>query len=68
MPAAPMLLIALTGLLLGLGAWGFLRARRQEADAALAESHNDLLLLGLLVLAAFTLGVFLTYLLLGLHW
>lgn len=60
----PLLLSALAGLLLGLIVWGFLRARSNEVGSALMRTHDDLLL-GLLLLAFFALGAFLTYILLG---
>lgn len=68
MHAVPLLLITLIGLSLGLLAWGMWRTRGYDSNDALVESHGDVLLLGLLVLAAFTLGVFLTYVLLGPNW
>jgi hypothetical protein len=60
MHAIPVLLTILVGLLFGLLAWGFLRMRSQEAGDALMAVRDDVLT-GLLVLAAFALGVFLTY-------
>ena len=63
MSAIPLMISGLTGLLLGLVAWGSLRLRRPRKDAPM-ETDDDVLL-GLLVLAAFSLGAFLTYLLLG---
>ncbi len=63
----PLLLIILVGLLLGLVAWGFLRVRGRGDGDALMMLRDDVLL-GLLALAAFTLGVFLAYILLGLNW
>jgi hypothetical protein len=62
--AVPLLLIVLVGLSLGLVAWGFLRVRSRETSGALMGTRDDVLL-GLLVLAAFALGAFLTYILLG---
>jgi hypothetical protein len=57
----PIILISiLIGLLFGLLVWGFWRARHRDLDHMLLESHDDLLL-GLLVLGAFAMGVFLTY-------
>ena len=64
MQAIPLLLGALVGLLVGLVAWGFLRARSHRAGAAMTRPRDEALL-GLLVLASFALGVFVTYLLLG---
>ena len=60
MQAIPVLLAILVGLLFGLLAWAFLRMRRQEVRGALIGT-GDAVLAGLLVLAAFALGVFLTY-------
>lgn len=62
--AVPLLLSALVGLLLGLVAWGFLRTRGHQVGDALIGARDDVLL-GLLVLAAFALGAFLTYVLLN---
>jgi hypothetical protein len=64
MHAAPLLLIILIALLLGLLAVGFLRVRRHEADETMQETGDEMLL-GLVVLAAFALGVFVTYVLIG---
>ena len=63
--ATPLLLSLIVGLLLGLLGWGALRAGRARHDARLIETHDDLLL-GLIVLAAFAFGAFLTYILLSL--
>jgi len=60
MQAIPILLAILMGLLFALLAWGFLRLRGQEAGETLIGT-SDFVLTGLLVLAAFALGVFLTY-------
>lgn len=65
--AIPLLISILIGLLLGLITWGFLRAWGREFDRAPIEVRDDVLI-GLLVLAAFALGIFLTYALLGLNW
>jgi hypothetical protein len=59
------LLSILVGLLIGLVAWGFYRARNHRFDKALLAKRDDMLL-GLVVLAAFSLGIFLTYALVGL--
>lgn len=70
MPSAhiiPLILISsLIGLLLGLIAWGGWRARRRELNHIQTGSHDEILL-GLLILAAFAMGVFLTYALFGLN-
>lgn len=60
------LLSSLIGLLFGLIAWGFWRARRRELNH-IPSSSRDEILLGLLILAAFAMGVFLTYALFGLN-
>ena len=60
MQAIPVLLAILVGLLFGLLAWGFLRMRNHKAGTTLIEA-SDGVLAGLLVLATFALGVFLTY-------
>ncbi len=60
MQAIPVLLAILVGLLFGLLAWGFLRIRSREAGEALIGARDDVLT-GLMVLAAFALGVFLAY-------
>ena len=60
MQAIPVLLAVLVGLLCGLLTWGLLRMRGREEGEPLAGARDDVLL-GLLVLAAFALGVFLTY-------
>lgn len=62
--AAPLLLSLLVGLLLSLIVWDVLYARRRAVNDALMK-HQDEFLLGLLILAAFALGVFVTYLLLS---
>ncbi len=62
--AIPLLLSILVGLVLGLMAWELLRYRKQALDITQMGTRNDLLL-GLLVLAAFGLGVFTTYILIG---
>jgi hypothetical protein len=59
-----MLLSRLVGLLLGLVTWEFLRARRHKVGDALMGAQDEFIL-GLMVLAAFALGVFLAYLLLS---
>jgi hypothetical protein len=63
--AMPLLLSILVGFLLGLVTVGLLRLRHSPSEGSLPE-NGDGLLLGLLTLAAFAMGVFLTYLLLGL--
>jgi len=60
MQAIPVLLAILVGLLCGLLTWGLLRMRGREAGETPIGVRDDVLL-GLLVLAAFALGVFLTY-------
>jgi hypothetical protein len=60
MQAIPVLLAILVGLLFALLAWGFLRLKGHKAGEALIGT-GDAMLTGLLVFAAFALGVFLTY-------
>lgn len=60
--AIPLLLSVLLGLVLGLVVWGLMRSRQEPGNAL--EMRNDVLV-GLLTLAAFALGVFLTYILMG---
>lgn len=65
MHAIPVLLVIMTGLVIGLTAWGFLRVRRREVvDTPLWRF--DPLLLVLLVIAIFALGVLVAILVLGL--
>ncbi|NOZ28805.1 MAG: hypothetical protein GXP39_12235 [Chloroflexi bacterium] len=61
--AAPLLLSILVGLLLSFIAWGFFRVQGHDTSDTLVKPRDDILL-GLLVLAAFALGVFVTYVLL----
>ncbi len=63
MPAVPLLISLLVGFLLGLLVWGFFRiAARRTGEHPLATS--DELPMGVLVLAAFAIGAFMTYILL----
>jgi hypothetical protein len=55
----------MVGLVLALVTWGLLRLRRQQDGSPIASPDGALL--ALLALAAFALGAFLTYALLGLH-
>lgn len=61
----PLLISIMLGFLLGLVTVGFLRPRHSPTGGSVPRS-GDGLLLGLLSLAAFAMGVFLTYLLFGL--
>jgi len=62
------LLIGVTGMaLVGLVCWGFWKYQRGSGDEILMDTH-DKLLLGLLLLSAFALGVFLTQMVLRLRW
>jgi len=61
----PLLISILVGLLLGLVTAGLLRLRSHPAEGTWSAT-NDGLLLGLLALAAFAMGVFVTYLVFGL--
>ncbi len=63
-PVIPVLLSLLVGLVLGLVTWGVVRSRSHMLGDARLGARGDILL-GLLVLAAFALGVFLTYALMG---
>ena len=67
MHAAPLLLIILVGLLLGLLIVGFFRSRRHQTDNSLTWVGDDLFLAGLLTLAAFVVGVFVATILLSPH-
>jgi hypothetical protein len=62
---APLVISILLGFLLGLVTVGLLRLRSSPTEGSLPGT-NDALLLGLLALAAFAMGVFLTYILFGL--
>jgi hypothetical protein len=64
--AIPLVISIMVGFLLGLVAVGLLRLRHSPAEGNFRESNSDAMLLGLLALAAFGLGVFLTYVLFGL--
>jgi hypothetical protein len=55
--AAPLLIITIMGLLLGLLAWGVLLSQRHTSTRDFFETP-DYLRLGLLLLAIFSLGVF----------
>jgi hypothetical protein len=63
--ATPLVLSILVGFLLGLVTVGLLRLRRSPTEGDVPGT-GDALLLGLLALAAFALGIFLTYILFGL--
>jgi hypothetical protein len=63
--AVPLFISILVGLLLGLVAVGLLGLVRRPSEGGWFE-NGDGLLLGLLALAAFAMGVFLTYLVFGL--
>jgi hypothetical protein len=54
----PLLLILLVGMALALITWGLVRHQRQRQGTGWLQ---DDLLVGALILAAFALGVFLTY-------
>jgi len=60
----PLVISVLVGFLLGLVTLGALRLRRSPPEGSFPGT-NDALLLGLLALAAFAMGVFLTYVLVG---
>ena len=58
--AIPILLSILVGLLISLVVWGLVRPPRQQTGDTWIETRDDLLM-GLLMLAAFVSGAFLTY-------
>jgi hypothetical protein len=58
--AMAVLLAVLVGLLCGLLAWGLLRIRSDDAGET-SPGARDGVLVGLAVLAAFALGVFVSY-------
>ena len=60
---APLILSLLAGATLGLAAWGLIREHDREAGMA-GFQKSDRLLIGLLTLAAFAIGAFVTYMLL----
>ncbi len=61
----PLLISVLVGFLLGLVTLGLLQLRRSPTEGSVPDT-GDPLMLGLLALAAFAMGAFLTYMLLGL--
>lgn len=61
----PLVIIILIGFLLGLVTVGLLRLGRSPTEGSLPGT-SDALLLGLLTLAVFAMGAFLTYVLFGL--
>jgi len=63
--AVPLVISILVGLLLGLVTVGLLRLRRSPTEGSW-PGGGDALLLGLLALAAFAMGIFVTYILFGL--
>ena len=62
MRTVPLLVSLLVGAVLGLVAWELLRVQRHGVSGALMETRDELLI-GLLILAAFAVGVFVTYIL-----
>ena len=62
--AIPILLGVLVGAVLSLVVWGLQCSRSHVQGDSVMGTRGDVLL-GLLVLAAFALGVFLTYVLIG---
>lgn len=60
----PLLISILVGLLLAMVSAGLLRLRHSPTEGSFSAT-SDALLLGLLVLAAFAMGIFLTYVVLG---
>lgn len=63
--AIPLLIGALVGLLLGWVVWGFMNSQSQTSGKFWLASRADAFV-WLLALAAFALGAFLTYVLIGL--
>ncbi len=63
--ATPLVISILVGILLGLVTVGLLRLRHSPTESS-SPGTSDAMLLGLLALAAFAMGVFLTYVLFGL--
>jgi hypothetical protein len=63
--AVPMLVSVVIGLLLVLVVWGFQRVRARQIVCAEPDWRDDILV-GTLMLAAFAVGIFLTYALLNL--
>jgi len=61
----PILLGVLIGLMLALVTWG-LRSQNQRTGSLLMGARGDMLV-WLLILAAFTLGIFVTSILMGFH-
>ena len=62
----PILLVVLIGLVLALVTWGLWRSQNQRAGNLLMGARGDVLV-WLLILAAFTLGIFVTSILMGFH-
>jgi nitrate reductase gamma subunit len=60
----PLILIVVIALLIGLLAWELFRSRFRTSNITLGGAHDDLFV-GLLVLAAFASGSFLTFILLS---
>jgi hypothetical protein len=63
MHTVPLLLSILVGLLLGLATWGFLRIWSHKAAGGLVDTRDEVLF-GMLAFAVFSLGAFVTYILL----
>ncbi|MCD6290133.1 MAG: hypothetical protein J7M34_06475, partial [Anaerolineae bacterium] len=63
MHTVPLLVSLLVGAILGLVTWERLRTRRHGVGRVLMETRDELLI-GLLILAALAVGVFVTYILL----
>lgn len=61
--AVPLLVGIMVGLLLSVIAWSAVKARRQTTSDAIVDLQQQMLL-GLLLVAMFGAGVFITYLLL----
>lgn len=62
----PFLLSLLVGLLLSFVGWGFWKSHKSQKLNGITSGMRDEVMLGLLALAAFSLGIFFAYALLGL--
>ena len=60
----PIVLGVLIGLLVALLTWGLWHSQNQRTGSLIVGARGDVLM-GLLILAAFTLGIFVAYLLMG---
>jgi hypothetical protein len=65
-PVIPLFLSVYVGPILGLIAWGYLHARQSELSDIMFGAYDGVLL-GLLLLPAFTTGAFAAHVLLGIE-